>query len=96
MASAHLQRWVLTLGGYSYSIKYKKGSLQGNADALSSVPLPDCSDVVPVAPKVIASLEQLSTVSLSVTKLLTLKSRNPILAKVRHFAYTGWPSIFTG
>ena len=92
MASAHLQRWALTLSGYSYSIKYKKGSLQGNADALSRLPLPDCSDVVPIAPKVIASLEQLLTVSLSVTKLLTLTSPNPVLAKVRHFAYTDWPS----
>ena len=96
MASAHLQRWTLTLSGYSYSIKYKKSSLQGNVDALSRLPLPDCSDVVPVAPKVIASLEQLSTVPLSATKLLTLTSCNPILAKVRHFVYTGWPFIFTG
>ena len=91
MASARLQRWALTLSGYSYSIKYKKGSLQGNADALSRLPLPDCPDVVPVAPEVIASLEQLSTVPLSATQLRTLTSRNPVLAKVRHFVYTGWP-----
>ena len=50
MESVQLQRWVLTFSGYSYSIKYKKGSLQGNADALSRLPLPDCPDVVPVAP----------------------------------------------
>ena len=91
MESAHLQIWGLTLSGYSYSIKYKKGSLQGNADALSKLPLPDCPDVVPVAPRVIVSLEQLSTMPLSATKLLTLTSRNPVLAKVRHFVYTGWP-----
>ena len=90
MASARLQRWALTLSGYSYSIKYKKGSLQGNANALSRLPLPDCPDVVPVAPEVIASLEQLSTVPLSATQLRTLTSRNPVLAKVRHFVYTGW------
>ena len=91
MASVCLQKWTLTLSGYSYSIKYKKGSLQGNADALSRLPLPDCPDVFPVAPEVIASLEQLSTMPLSVTQLRTLTSPNPVLAKVRHFLYTGWP-----
>ena len=35
MASARLQRWALTLGTYSYVIKYKSGKQQGNTDALS-------------------------------------------------------------
>ena len=77
---------MLTLSGYSYSIKYK-GLLQGNADALSRLSL---LDVVPVALEVIASLEQLSTVSLSATQLHTLTSYKPVLAKVRHFVYVGW------
>ena len=77
---------MLTLNGYSYSNKYEN-SLQGNADALSRLPLPD---VVPVALEVIASPEQPSTVSLSAIQLHTLTSYNPVLAKVRHFAYIGW------
>jgi len=35
MASARLQRWALTLSAYHYSIKFKSGNQQGNADALS-------------------------------------------------------------
>ena len=65
MTLAHLQRWVLTISGYSYSIKNKKVPLQGKADTLNRLPLPDYPDVVPVPPKVIAPLEQLSTLPLS-------------------------------
>ena len=87
MASGRLQRWALTLSGYSYSIKFKKGSLQGNVDALSRLPLPDHPEEVPMVPEVI----QLLAVPLSAAKLQTLTSRNPVLAKVRQFVYSGWP-----
>ena len=85
MASNRLQRWALTLGGYSYLIKFRKGSLQGNADALSRLPLPDHPEEVPMVPEVIASIEQLLAVPLSAAKLRTLTSRNPVLAKVNLF-----------
>ena len=91
MASARIQCWALTLGAYSYNIKFKKGSLQGNADALSRLPLPDHPESVPVAPEVIASLEHLSIVPLSAAKMRTLTSRSTVLAKVRHFVRYGWP-----
>ena len=41
MASARLQRWALTLSAYTYTIKYKSGKQQGNADTLSRFPLAD-------------------------------------------------------
>ena len=39
MASGHIQRWALTLGGYDYSIQYREGKNMANADALSRLPL---------------------------------------------------------
>ena len=82
MASAHTYTALgidaLTLGAYSYSIKFKKGSLHGNADALSRLLLPDHPQSVPVAPEVIASLEHLSIVPLSAAKLRTLTSHSTI------------------
>ena len=96
MASARIQRWALTLGAYSYSIKFKKGSLHGNADALSRLPLPDHQQSVPVAPEVIASLEHLSIVPLSAAKLRTLTSHSTVLAKVRYFVRSGWPFSLQG
>ena len=40
MASARIQRWALTLASYEYTIKYKSGPANSNADALSRLPLP--------------------------------------------------------
>jgi len=35
MASGYMQRWALTLGAYDYTIQFKKGKNNANADALS-------------------------------------------------------------
>ena len=39
MASGRIQRWALTLGGYDYTIQYKEGPRNANADAFSRLPL---------------------------------------------------------
>ena len=83
-------------GTYSYNIKFKKGFLQGNTDALSRLPLSNHPQSVPVAPEVIASLEHLSIVPMSAAKLRTLTSRSTVLAKVRHFVRYGWPFSLQG
>ena len=41
MASGRIQRWALTLSSYEYELRYRKGTDQGNCDALSRLPLPD-------------------------------------------------------
>ncbi len=40
MASARIQRWALLLSAYDYSISYKAGKDNTDADALSRLPLP--------------------------------------------------------
>ena len=49
-----LQRWPLTLSAYTYTIKYKSGKQQGNADALSRFPLADVLTSVPTPAETIA------------------------------------------
>ena len=39
LAAGRIQRWAITLGAYSYTIRYKKGEENANADALSRLPL---------------------------------------------------------
>lgn len=39
-AASRIQRWAITLGAYKYTIKYKPGSSNQNADALSRLPVP--------------------------------------------------------
>ena len=41
LASACVQRWLLTLGAYDYIIQYKPGKDNSNADILSRLPLPE-------------------------------------------------------
>ena len=72
-----LQRWALTLSNYSYSIKFKKGSLRINADALD-----------PMVPEEIALLEPMSTKPLTAAKLQSF-TFNPVFAEVRHFVLVG-------
>ena len=39
MATTRLQRWALILSAYEYSIVYKEGRKNANADGLSRLPL---------------------------------------------------------
>ena len=48
MASSRIQRWALTLALFEYTIKFKKGPSNTNADALSRLPEPMPDVAVPV------------------------------------------------
>ncbi len=43
MASPRIMRWAVTLRAYEYVIRYRAGTENANADALSHLPLPDCA-----------------------------------------------------
>ena len=47
MASSRLQRWCLTMNTYDCQLCYRAGKSNGNADALSRLPMPDRPDYVP-------------------------------------------------
>ena len=91
MASARLQRWALTLSAYTYTIKYKSGKQQGNADALSRFPLADVPTSVPTPAETIAVLEHLSTISLTTAKIKLQTERDAVLSKVKRYTQSGWP-----
>ena len=60
MAASRIQRWALLLGAYDYSIQHCPGSLMGNADVLSRLPLPEQPAVVPTLRDVDLLMNQLS------------------------------------
>ena len=84
MASPQLQRWALTLGGYDYTIQYRKGVQQCHADALSRLPLPQKPSSVPVAEETVLLMEHLAQV-----KVWT--DQDPILSKIKQQLLAGSP-----
>ena len=90
MASARIQRWVLTLGGYDYSIQYKEGKNMANADALSRLPLKTPDTQVPKPPELIHLVEHLNTTPLSWKQIRIWTDHDPTLARIRKLVYTRW------
>jgi len=60
MASPRVQRWTLTLVAYNYTITFRQGKANANADALSRLPLPDNILETPTPTEVVYLLDILS------------------------------------
>ncbi|UYV80096.1 K02A2.6-like, partial [Cordylochernes scorpioides] len=87
--SPRMLRWCLTLAAYTYSIEYKPGKVNCNADALSRLPLNECPSVVPNPSEVFFIESEHAAINSSEVAKLT--SRDPILSKVKFWAMNGWP-----
>ena len=61
LASAHLQRWALTLGAYNYQIQFKPGKDNSSTDVLSRLPLPESPSSVPLSGETIFLMDTLRT-----------------------------------
>ena len=92
MASARIQRWALLLGAYEYSIEYKAGKENSNADALSHLPLPGFPSEVPTPPETVQLMELLAATPVSAGQIHVQTERNPVLAKVKLHVQKGWPA----
>ena len=95
MASGRIQRWALTLGAYSYNIQYRKGEENSNADALSRLPQETARKDPPKPAEMIHLMEYLDSSPVSSTQIKTWTDHDPILAKVKGWILTGWPSETT-
>ena len=91
MASGRIQRWAITLGAYDYVIRYKQGSTNANADALSRLPLPTAERETPQPAEVVHLMEHLSTTPLSSQHIKTLTDVDPSLSRIRCLVQEGWP-----
>ena len=90
IASARIQRWALTLSMYEYTIKFKSGAANGNADALSRLPLPDTPAETPMPSELVLLLEHLSTGPLTAVQIKTMTRKDPILSRVYMHILHGW------
>ena len=61
MSSPRVQRWAVTLAGYTYDLGYQQEVNHGNADCMLRLPAPGLLEVSPVPADVVLTLEQLDT-----------------------------------
>ena len=90
MASARIQRWALTLSAYDYTIRYKPGPQNANADLFSRLPLPETPAEVPLPGETILLLENLATSPVTVSQIRTATSRDPMLSRVAQLVSSEW------
>ena len=91
LASARIQRWALTLGAYDYSINYKPGKDNSNADILSRLPLPDSLKSVSIPGETVLLMDLLETSIITAAQIKSWTNRDPVLSKVLTWMASGWP-----
>lgn len=91
MVSQRIMRWAVMLGAYeSYVISYRAGKDNGNANALSRLPVPEIpekeakEDYVLMLDSIISAL----TTSEQIKHWTT---RDLVLSRVREYVLKGWP-----
>ena len=92
MASARIQRWpwALTLSAYDYTIAYKPGEQNSNADLLSRLPLPEIVSEVPLPGEMVLLMETLQTAPVTAKEIKQWTSRDPVLSRVKNFVEIEW------
>ena len=91
LAAARVQRWTLFLAAYNYKLEYRAGSLNGNADCLSRLPLgAQGQDVAPSTNRV--HMMNLIDAPVTVAAVRSEMKRDPILSRVYDYTMKGWSS----
>ena len=90
MSAARIQRWALTLAAYEYTITFKKGILNCNADGLSR--LPRDVTVEPEPAETVLMIDQQETMPITAQQVKDWTKKDPVLSQVLGFVQAGWPS----
>ena len=93
MAAARIQRWALLLSSYQYSMIFRKGANNGNADCLSRLPAFDKENVSKVKAEIM--MMELAHVPVTSQEVKIATKRDPVLSKVVDCVLTGnrYPSM---
>ena len=88
-ASPRVQRWVITLRGYEYEIKFKSGKDNSNDDCPSRLSLP--VTVPEVHEERVLLIEELDASPITSEEISRYTRRDPMLAHVHEYLMRGWP-----
>ena len=96
-ATTRVSRWALLLSGYNYTLKYRSGESNGNADGLSRLPMPmqagEISDSTPTV-----RLLDLAGCPVTNSEVRNATRRDPVLGKLLTLILSGqnWESSGIG
>ena len=93
MASNRIQRWALSLSAYNYTIKYKSGNTNNNADALSRLPLPEKPTATPVPQENVFLINYLDNSVITSKQIQHWTQRDKVLSQVYRYILKGWPKL---
>ena len=89
LAAARIQRWALFLAGYDYKLEYRAGSLNGNADFLSRLPLKAQKEDISQAVNQVHMMN-LVEAPVNVATVRGETRRDPVLSHVCQNILNGW------
>ena len=100
-APPRLQRLLIKIQGYNFSVAYKQGSSMILADALSRLPNPTKRDSIPLDLHIDdidlsdnPTTEDIDLVHFGCSKRETLRQQtacDPVMRELQQVIYTGWP-----
>ena len=88
-AAQRIRRWALTLAAYEYTIQYKAGRENGNADGLSPIPVAETVPRVPVVGSTELSLAYLESTPVTSSKIKEATRKDSMLSIVMNYIYNG-------
>ena len=78
-ASGRIQHWSLKLSMYQYALQFRPTAQNGNADALTRLPLPDILDTVPLLRELILLVDHLADGPITAAQLKAWTAKDPLL-----------------
>ena len=90
MAAACIQRWAILLSTYNYSLKYRSGSENSNADFFSRLPSNEKDSSSFVKKEVFVT--ELIHAPVTSKDVREVSKRDPIISNVTDFVLCGWAS----
>lgn len=93
IVASRLQRYIVRLASFDYEVKYRKGAENGNADALSRLPIKEPPSEIDLAEEKIFSISSIiegKELFLDVRRIKNETDKDKTLSKVRDAMLNGW------
>ena len=81
LVAARVQHWALVLNGYEYTMVYRDGQKNANADAMGHLPLPKMPEETLVSPKTIMPLDYLDNTIVTSESIKQWTRCDPVLSQ---------------